>query len=68
MQLSHETVGKEGGGGKRRKRNAHVAVVQSERELLSCICSLQGQAVVARGAGSVASTRTAMEAFLQSAK
>ena len=48
---------------KRRKKNTRC-----ERELLSCICSLHGQALVAEGAGKTASARAAMEAFLQSAK
>ena len=52
--------------GRRRRRDDFV--VQRERELLSCVCSLQGQALVAMGGGKVASSRAAMEAFLESAK
>ena len=48
---------------KRRKKDTRC-----ERELLSCICLLHGQALVAEGAGKIASVRAAMEAFLQSAK
>lgn len=50
------------------KRERERRDVQRERELLSCMCSLQGQALVAGGEGSVVSARKAMEAFLQSAK
>ena len=55
-------------GGKRRRRDE--SAVQRERELLSCVCSLQGQALVAMpvGGGKVASSRAAMDAFRQSAK
>lgn len=51
-----------------KKKKKRKKDTRCERELLSCICSLHGQALVAEGAGKTASVRAAMEAFLQSAK
>ena len=65
VQMSHEMAGEK--GEKERKRR-DVAAVRHKRALFSCMCSLQGQALVAEGEGSVVSARKAMEAFLQSAK
>ena len=60
--MDRETArGREG----RRKRGGSL---QRERELLSCISSLYGQALVAGGEGKVVSARVAMDAFLLSAK
>ena len=53
-------------GEKKKKRGKKDT--RCERELLSSICSLHGQALVAQGAGKMVAARAAMEAFLQSAK
>ena len=41
---------------------------RQEKELLSVASSLQGQGLLAGGAGNMAFTRRALEAFLESAK
>ena len=51
--------------GKKKKKRSDT---QREKELLSSISSLQGQALVGSGGGKKTTARTAMGAFLQSAK
>ena len=53
--------------GTERKR-PDPARLRQEKELLSSICSLQGQSLVAEGEGNASANREALKAFLQSAK
>ena len=57
--------GREGETGKRKRDKTDVC---HEKQLLSSIGSLHGQALVAEGGGRVMSARAAMETFLQSAR
>ena len=50
-------------------KKEHNSITQrQEKELLSVASSLQGQGLLAGGAGNMAFTRRALEAFLESAK
>ena len=52
----------------KKKKKKKKSDTQREKELLSSISSLQGQALVSSGGGKKTTARTAMGAFLQSAK
>lgn len=54
--------------GKKERRGEREKNSHQEKLLLSTITSLQGQAIVADGVGTLSSHRAALDSFLQSAR